>query len=46
MSAHLQVKSEAQTENIKVSIDFSKYAQNVRGVFGFGKIVEVGMTLG
>ena len=27
--AHLQVKSEAQAENIKVSIDFFKDAQNV-----------------
>ena len=44
--ANLQVNNEAQAENIKVSIDFFKYAQNLRGVFGFGKMVEVGMTLG
>ena len=43
--AHLQVKSEAQAENIKLSIDFFKDVHNVCGIYGFGRVVEKGMTL-
>ena len=42
---HLQVKSEAQAENIRLSVNFMKDSRSVRGVFGFGGVREVGMTL-
>ena len=46
LPVHLQVKSEAQAENIKLSYGFLKDARSVRGKFGFGEVQEVGMTLG
>ena len=46
LPVHLQVKSEAQVENIRLSLDFFKDSRRVRGVYGFGELREVGMTLG
>ena len=43
---HLQVKSEAQAENIRLSVNFLKDSRSVRGGFGFDEVREVGMTLG
>ena len=43
---HLQVKSDAQTENIRLSLDFSKDSRRVQGVYGFGKLQEIEMILG
>ena len=46
LPVHLQVKSEAQAENIKISLKFLKGSQSVRGKFGFSEMKEAGMTLG
>ena len=46
LPVHLQVKSEAQAENIKISLKFLKGSQSVQGKFGFSEVKEIGMTLG
>ena len=43
---HLQVKSDAKNENQKISLDFFSKMMNVRGRYGFEKIVERGATFG
>ena len=46
LPVHLQVKSEVQAENMKLSLKFLKGLQIVRDKFGFPQVKEVGMTLG
>ena len=41
LSAHLQVKSEAQADDIKLPIDFFKYVQRSR-YFVFGEVIHIG----
>jgi len=45
-SVHIQTKSEAQLGNKKVNINFFQHVPSVKGVFGFGCVTEVGMTIG
>ena len=40
---HIQTKSTALPENQKISIDWLRNTQNVRGVYGFGKVVKRGI---
>ena len=46
LPVHIQSKSEAQVENQKININFFKYAHGVKGVYGYGEVTEVGMTIG
>ena len=46
LPVHLQVKSEAQAENMKLSLEFLKGSRSVRGKYGFSEVKEIGMTLG
>ena len=43
---HIQVKSEAKDENKKISMDFFSNMMNIRGRWGFGEVVQRGITFG
>ena len=43
---HIQTKSTALPENQKISIDWFRNTRNVRGIYGFGKVVERGISVG
>ena len=46
LPVHIQAKSEAQVLNQKINVNFFKYAHRVKGVYGYGGVTEVGMTIG
>jgi len=46
LPVHIQAKSDAQVENQKVNINFFKHVHSVKDVYGFGRVVEIGMTIG
>jgi len=46
LPCHIQAKSSALAENQKLNIDWFKNTRNVRGVYGFGEVVEKDISVG